>query len=96
MRCVHFFLIFLLIINREPDSVLFVSANKKRLQNKFTDKLKANLWIHLDLAKVYRLKELASPSHLSSLSKFKKYSDSTQTFAIAEPMFDLTQIMFGF
>ena len=34
--------------------------------------------------------------HLSSLSKFKKYSDSTQTFAIAEPMFDLTQIMFGF
>ena len=61
LRCVHFFLIFLLIINREPDSVLFVSANKKRLQNKFTDKLKANLWIHLDLAKVYRLKELASP-----------------------------------
>ena len=54
LRCVHFFLIFSLI-NKEP---------KKRSQNhkiKFTDKLKANLWIHLDLAKVHHLKELNSP-----------------------------------
>ena len=35
---------------------------------KFTDQLKANLWIHLDLAKVHRLKkELASPYIVSYL-----------------------------
>ena len=34
---------------------------------KFTEKLKANLWIHLDLAKIYRLKELNSPYIVSYL-----------------------------
>ena len=34
---------------------------------KFTDKLKANLWIHLDLVKVHRLKELTSPHIVSYL-----------------------------
>ena len=34
---------------------------------KFTDKLKANLWMHLDLAKVHRLKDLTSPYIVSYL-----------------------------
>ena len=34
---------------------------------KFTDKSKANLWIHLDLAKVHRLKGLASAYIISYL-----------------------------
>ena len=34
---------------------------------KFTDKLKANLWIHLDLAKVHRGKGLTSPYIVSFL-----------------------------
>ena len=34
---------------------------------KFTDKLKANIWIHLDLAKVHCLKELTSPYIVSYL-----------------------------
>ena len=34
---------------------------------KFTEKLKANLWIYLGLAKVYRLKELTYPYIVSYL-----------------------------
>ena len=62
LRCVHFFLIFSLI-KKEPNGFVFVSANEERRDHKikFTDKLKANLWIHLDLAKVHHLKELNSP-----------------------------------
>ena len=38
-----------------------------RYKIKFTDKSKANLGIHLDLAKVHRLKELTSPYIISYL-----------------------------
>ena len=34
---------------------------------KFTDKVKTNLWIHLDLAKVHRFKGLISPYIISYL-----------------------------
>ena len=42
--------------------VLYLYPQTRRdYKVKSTDKLKANLWIHLDLAKVHRLKELTSP-----------------------------------
>ena len=57
---------------------------------KFTDKLEANLWIHLDLAKVHCLKELTSVYIVSYLHFLNLNTDSTQTFAVAETTFDLT------
>ena len=40
---------------------------RKAYKIKFTDKLKSNLWIDLDLVKVHRLKELTSPYIVSYL-----------------------------
>ena len=54
------FWFFLLIINRE--SQLYSSRQMRRdYKINFTNEVKANLWIHLDLAKVHRLKGLTSP-----------------------------------
>ena len=57
---------------------------------KFTDKLKANLWIHLDLAKVHRLKGLTSPYIVSYLCFLNINNILTlpQTFVVAEAGFD--------
>ena len=44
----------------ETALVVFVSTIEKRLQNQVYRQWKANLWIHLDLAKVHRLKGLTS------------------------------------
>ena len=53
---------------------------------KFTDKSKANLWIHLDLAKVHRFKGLASPYIISYLHFLNINNILTlpQTFVIAK------------
>ena len=53
---------------------------------KFTDKSKANLWIHLDLAKVHRLKGLTSP-YIVSYLRFLNLNNILalpQTFVFAE------------
>ena len=53
------------------DGVVFVWQMRRDYKIKFSDKLKANLWINLDLAKVHRLKELTFPyvvSHLHFLN----------------------------
>ena len=51
---------FLLIINRESQLYSYRQMRRDYKIN-FTNELKANLWIHLDLAKVHRLKGLTSP-----------------------------------
>ena len=51
----------------ETALVVFVSTIEKRLQNQVYRQWKANLWIHLDLAKVHRLKGLTSPYIISYL-----------------------------
>ena len=43
LRCVRFFLIFLLIINRESHGVVLVSTNEKRLQNQVYRQIKSKL-----------------------------------------------------
>ena len=62
---------------------------------KFTDKSKANLWIHLDLAKVHRFKGLTSPYIISYLHFLNLNNIQTlhQTFVITEAGFGLTRIM---
>ena len=64
---------------------------------KFTDKSKANLWIHLDLAKVHRLKELTSPYIISYLHFLNLNNILTlpKTFVVAEAGLDLTRLMFA-
>ena len=64
---------------------------------KFTDKSKANLWIHLDLAKVHRLKELTSPYIISYLHFLNLNNVLTlpKTFVVAEAGLDLTRLMFA-
>ena len=64
---------------------------------KLTDKSKANLWIHSDLAKVCRFKGLTSPYVISYLHFLNLNNILTlpQTFVITEAWFDLTQIMFA-
>ena len=64
---------------------------------KLTDKSKANLWIHLDLAKVHRFKGVTSPYIISYLHFLNLNNILTlpQTFVIAEAWFGLTQIMFA-
>ena len=59
---------------------------------KFTDKSKANLWIHLDLAKVHRFKGLTSPYIISYLhfQNLNNILALPQTFVIAEAWFGLT------
>ena len=64
---------------------------------KFTDKSKANLWIHLDLAKVHHLKGLTSPYIIPYLHFLNLNNILTlpQTFFITEDGFGLTRIMFA-
>ena len=63
---------------------------------KFTDKSKANLWIYLDLAKVYRLKGLTSPYIISYLHflNLNNILSLPQTMVVAEAGFGLTRMMF--
>ena len=62
---------------------------------KFTDKSKANLWIHLDLAKVHRLKGLTSPYIISYLHFLNLNNILTlpKTFVVAKAGFDLTRLI---
>ena len=62
---------------------------------KFTDKSKANLWIHLDLAKVHRLKGLTSPYIISYLHflNLNNILTLSQTFVVAKAGFDLTRLI---
>ena len=64
----------------------------------FTDKSKANLWIHLDLAKVHRLKGLTSPYIISYLHFLNLNNILTlpHTFVVTEAGFGLTLLMFAF
>ena len=64
---------------------------------KFTDKSKANLWIHLDLAKVHHLKGLSSLYIISYLHFLNLNNILTlpKTLVVAEAGFGLTQIMFA-
>ena len=63
---------------------------------KFTDKSKANLWIYLNLGKVYRFKGLASPYIISYLYFLNLNNILTlpQTFVNTEAGFVLTRLMF--
>ena len=61
---------------------------------KFTDKVRAGLKIHLDLAKVHRLKELTSPYIIFHLHFLNLNNIVTQIFAVAEATFDLTRLVF--
>ena len=94
------FLIFLLIINRESHSVVFVSTNEERLLNQVYRQIKrkANLWIHLDLAKLRHLKGLSSLyiiSYLHFLNLNNILWLSPKLLVVAEAGFGLTQIMFA-
>ena len=60
---------------------------------KFTDKSKANLWIHLDLAKVHHLKGLTSP-YINPYLHFLNLNNILtlpQTSVITEDGFGLTR-----
>ena len=78
---------------------MLCSYRQMRRDNKikFTDKSKANLWIHLDLTKLHHLKGLTSPYIISYLYFLNLNNILTlpQTFLIAEAWFGLTQIMFA-
>ena len=64
---------------------------------KFTDKSKANLWIHLDLAKVHHLKGLACFYIICCLHFLNLNNILTlpKTLVVAEAGFGLTRIMFA-
>ena len=62
---------------------------------KFTDKLKANLWIHLDLAKVHRGKGLTSPYIVSFLHFLNLDNILNLPFVVTEARFDLTRLVFA-
>ena len=91
------FWFFLLIINRESNDVVFASTTEKRLQNQVYRQSKANLWMHLDLAKVHRLRGMTSPYIISYLHFLNLINILTlpQTFDITEARFGLTRIMFA-
>ena len=59
---------------------------------KFTDKSKANLWIHLDLAKVHHLKRLTSLYIISYLHfpNLNNILTLPNTLVVAEAGFGLT------
>ena len=64
----------------------------------FTNELKANLWIHLDLGNIHDLKGLISPdvvSYLYFLNLNNIITLPTQTFVVVEAGFDLTRLMFA-
>ena len=91
------FCFFLLIVNREPDGAGFISANDKRLQNQVYRQIKNKLMDTFESGKSspFEKVEFSLYHFLSSLSKFNCYSDSTQTFAVAEATFYLTWFMFA-
>ena len=64
---------------------------------KFTDKSRANLWIHLNLAKVHCLKGLTSLYIISCLHflNLNNILILPKTLVVAEAGFGLTQIMFA-
>ena len=64
---------------------------------KFADKSKANLWIHLDLPNIHRLKGLTSPYIISYLHFLNLNNILTlpQTLVFAEAGFGSTQMMFA-
>ena len=73
------FLFLLLIINRELDGVVFVSANEKRLQSQVYRKIKSELMDTSGSGKSspFERVDFSLYQFLSSLSKFKYYSDSS-------------------
>ena len=64
LRCVHFFVIFSLNYQQR---VTVVWQMRRDYKINFTNKLKANLWIHLDLGNTHHLKGLISPDLVSYL-----------------------------
>ena len=62
---------------------------------KFASKSKENLSIHLDLAKIYRLKWLTSPYIISYLHflNLNNILTLSQTFVVAKAGFDLTRLI---
>ena len=91
------FLFFLLIINRESHSVVFVSTNEKRLQNQVYRQIKSKPMDTLDLAKVYRLKGLTSLYIISCLHFLNLNNILTlpKTLVVTEAGFGLTRVMFA-
>ena len=63
---------------------------------KFTDKLKANLWIHMDLAKVHGLKGLIFPSIFSYLHFLNVNNILTPKRRWIWVWFDTTHVCFVF
>ena len=71
---------------------------KRDYKIKFTDKSKATLWIHLDLAKVHRMKGLTSLYIISYLDFLNLNNILTvpKTLVVAEAGFGLTRIMVAY
>ena len=91
LRCVCFFLIFAL---NYQQTVLYSYRQMIRdYKIKVTDKLKPNLWIHLGLGKVHRLKESTSASIVSYLHSLNL--NNILTFPVAEARFSLIRLMFA-
>ena len=75
LRCVRFFLIFSLNCQQRARRRCIRIRNWEEItKSSFKGKLKANLWIHLDLAKVHRLKELTTP-YIASYLHFLNSND---------------------
>ena len=87
---------FFFYLSTGSHTVLYSYRQMRRdYKTKFTDKSKANLWIHLDLANVHRLKGLTSPYIISYLHFLNLNNILTlpQTFIVAEAGFNLTRLM---
>ena len=83
-------------ISPECHTELYLYRQMRRdYKIKFTDKSKANLWIHLDLAKNHRLKGLTASSYIIYLHFLNNILTLPHTFVIAEAGFGLTRIMFA-
>ena len=95
LRLVRFFLIFSL---NYQQGVTVLWQMRRDYKINFTNKLKANLWIHLDLGNIHHLKGLISPDVVSYLYFLNLYNIMTlpaQTFVVIEAGFDLTRLMFA-
>ena len=68
------FLFFLVIINREPDGVVSISANEKRLQNQVYRQVKSKLMNTFGSGKIYCLKDL-NCSYIVSYLHFLNLND---------------------
>ena len=81
-RVCIFFLIFLLIINRESHGVVLVSTNEKRLQNQVYRQIKSKLMDTFGSGKssLFERFDLSLYHFLSSFSKSKQHSDSPPNF----------------